>query len=159
MRGSGFRRIGNWPKQLNNRLQEFLRYLEERRSDAGYVLRRDIDPLDLPSFLPGMMMIDRVKNDPGRDRPRYRYRLSGTEHRTRNGRELTGLWFDEVQPPDMIDELEQVFAEILDTGAVHYKLAYNTTSDNAYQMFERVLCPLSLDGRENSILIGYYIWQ
>ncbi len=152
-------RLGNWPQTLDGRLLAFVRYLLSLRAENGLIPREAFDPLELPALLPGLLIFERHSDVPDFARPRYRYRLAGTLHRKYHGVELTGRWFDEMHPVEMLEEFEQVFCDALDKNAMHYKKAQNTVEDNVHQVFERVLVPMSMDGQVNNLLIGYYIWR
>jgi len=159
MEDASIRRLGNWPAQLDARFERFVTYWASKRSPNGVVLKRRIDPTEIAPLLPGIMIVEQIANARTDGSVRYRYRLAGGLHYDRNGMELTGRWFDEVQRSDAVPELEADFEEILRTGGVHYKVSPNLTKNRDYQSFERVLCPISLDGEINSMLIGYYIWR
>ena len=152
-------RLGIWPEALDSRFDDFVSHLLSLRAGNGLIPKKAFDPLDLAALLPGLMMIERHCDVPDFGRSRYRYRLAGTQHRKYNGVELTGCWFDEVQPPQMVREFEHIFAEVLDGNAMHYKTDHNTVDDTNHQVFERVLLPMSEDGEINNLLIGYYVWR
>ncbi len=54
--------------------------------------RADIDPIEIPSLLPDVMLIERGVDG------RYRYRLIGTENQQAHGINATGRYLDEVLP-------------------------------------------------------------
>ncbi len=155
---NNFLKLGDWPQNLNERLQILLDYWLSKRDANGLVLKRSIDPVDIPDILPGIMIYERVVSADDDETVRFRYRLAGTFHTTMNGRDVTGMFVDEVHPAGAMLDYDTVFNAVCDTGAVHYKQGPNTTNSRDYQTFERILCPLTADGQTNTHMIGSYHW-
>ncbi len=75
-------------------LRELWRYWLARRGTRPMPPRRDIDPVDIPTLLPHLQLVERLPPD-----GRYRYRLAGSAIVEAYGRELTGKYLDEIVPP------------------------------------------------------------
>ncbi len=71
-----------------------LAYLYWRRKSADRAMprRADIDPIEIPSLLPDVMLVDVFAEG------RYRYRLIGTGNTQAQGINATGRFLDEVLP-------------------------------------------------------------
>lgn len=72
-------------------LQNLHNYWLERRRDGRLPSRADVDPIDLPSLLPYIILVD-VLHDP----LDFRYRLIGTKTVEVMGRDGTGKKFGEL---------------------------------------------------------------
>jgi hypothetical protein len=101
---------------------ELYRYWSTKRGGRRMPRRRDIDPGDLPTLLPHLMLIDRAADQ-------YRYRLVGTAVADELGRELThqtvGSYVAEPQyAAAILGIYERVFAAgrpVFTTGEYHRK--------------------------------------
>src|SRR5215813_216703 len=79
---------------LHPKIARVLAYWRAIHPAAGVLPgRQHFDPMAIPDVLPGIWLLD-VEREP----LRLRYRLAGTRIVESIGREVTGLWFDEVHP-------------------------------------------------------------
>ena len=58
--------------------------------------RSALDPAEIKSLLPRVMLVDVVPGEP----PRFRFRLSGTGIGNAHGRDLKNLYAEDLQPPE-----------------------------------------------------------
>jgi hypothetical protein len=113
--------------------------------------RRDLTPEDIAPLWSHVWMVD-VSHGP----LRYRYRVCGTEVVRSLGREVTGLWFDEVHPeananPHARDRLR--FTAM--TGCPTWRRGpplWNRHPDQ--RTVETCIVPLADDGRRVNKMIG-----
>jgi len=131
-------------------LSALWRYWEGKRGDLPMPRRRDIDPVDIPSLLPHLMLVERTPEG------RFRYRLAGTAVVQAYGRELTGRCVDEVIP-----EPRRVFAQrhynTVFTSARPIFVRNRYTAPNATDfVVSRIMLPLSTDSPDlvQLVLIG-----
>ena len=75
------------------RLRALFGYWREKRGDGTMPARADLDPLEIPTLLPIVGLVDVL--DGG---ARFRYRLVGTEIVDVDGHDATGRFLDEVLP-------------------------------------------------------------
>ena len=80
--------------QWHPRLVALYRYWQSLRPGDALPPRSAVDPSAIKDQLATLWMIDVVYPPP----LRFRYRLTGTRLREAFGREMTGLWFDEMHP-------------------------------------------------------------
>lgn len=85
-------------------------YWRARRQQDGLMLRADFNPLDLPTAMGGMFVVEPV--DGGAD---MRYRLVGSENERRLGRKFTGELFTESYSPEMAAEQIAFHNRIIET--------------------------------------------
>ena len=79
--------------------QSLLVYWRARLQEDGLMLRSDFNPLDLPTAMGGMFVVEPVNG--GAD---MRYRLVGSENESRLGRKFTGELFTKSYSPEMAAE-------------------------------------------------------
>ncbi len=74
--------------------------------------RAALDPLEMKSFLSAVLLLD-VERDRGRYR--FRYRLMGTHTVEIFGRDATGLYMDDTNPPDRYPAAYALHRKVVDT--------------------------------------------
>jgi hypothetical protein len=123
-------------------LQQLFGYWLAKRGGAIAPPRSAIDPAELRNLLPKLLMID-VIGDP----PRFCIRLAGTEVVHHYGAEITGRFIDELD----LDEIGEIaLKEYRDAverlQPVLHEWDY-TKHDGRHLAYERLILPLSSDGR------------
>lgn len=104
---------------LENRLQRpvhrsaFLYWSERQHLVGGIPGRQDIDPLDIPSLLPWVNLIE-VHRSPGG--LRYRHRLVGTAIVDIRDRDGTGRWFDELYGAERLSRVQRLLSTVVWSG-------------------------------------------
>jgi hypothetical protein len=104
--------------------------------------RADIDPAEIKSLLPYLMMVDLTDNP-----LRIRYRLVGTEVARYAGLDFTNAYLDELQFEEYtLQELLGAYRAVIDSGQACMGFAgYENDGKMALQI-EFLFCPLSDDG-------------
>jgi hypothetical protein len=95
----------------SRRIHQFTTYWRSKIGDQAIPRRGDIDPAELKSLLPWMMIVE-IEANPFR----LRYRLAGTKIVDMNQCELTGRYLDELA--------EEGSAELTQQGIAAYHLAW-----------------------------------
>lgn len=90
--------------------RKLLAYWQARLQPDGLMLRSDFNPLDMPTAMGGMFVVEPV-ND-GED---MRYRLVGSVNEHRLGRKFTGELFSESYSPEMAADQIAFHNRILET--------------------------------------------
>jgi hypothetical protein len=130
-------------------LRELYDYWSRKRGARLMPRRRDIDPAEIPKLLPHIMITEMLEGG-----TRYRYRLSGTAVTRAFGRELTGLYVDEVMKGAYREFLERVYRTIYLKRRCVYCESQYAGSSNPGLTTKRLLMPLSEDGLEvNQVLV------
>ncbi|MEN8197897.1 MAG: PAS domain-containing protein, partial [Pseudomonadota bacterium] len=75
------------------RVQRFHAYWRAKCSDGRLPGRADIDPLDIPDLLPGIVLMDVARE---KKRLRFRVRLAGTMVCNVHRRDITGEWVEDM---------------------------------------------------------------
>lgn len=105
------------------------------------------DILAVPQLM-GHVHVLEVHGDP----PRFRFRLFGTRVAEVGGRDLTGKWVDDIEPPSWAAAVQAAFRAPLARRMPCY-----SRSDEAYDLgtveMHRLACPFSSNGEEIDRLI------
>lgn len=123
------------------RLQRLLRYWQEKRGDRTMPPRAEIDPVDIPELLSNILMIE-VRPEVG-----YLVRIAGTAIVERYGEDYTGRYLQQTEFGARTDAIMDAYDACRLTCAPHYSEGNFTGIHNVYTLIERLIVPLSDDGR------------
>lgn len=117
--------------------------------------RADIDPVEIPSVLPYLTLVERDEKD-----RRMRYRLFGSALVDLLGRDPTGLYLDEVYP-DFNASPSKLFREqVFDMGKPSHRIGRPTLRfAKDFYSVERLYLPLAEDGRQVDMVIGVLVFS
>ena len=132
------------------RLRALFGYWREKRGDRAMPARADLDPLDIPTLLPIVGLVDVL--DGG---ARFRYRLIGTEIVGVAGHDPTGRFLDEVLPDSgYADYLIGLFREVARERRPLYGESDFRGQGHIEHRVRRLLMPLSRDGQSVDMIFG-----
>jgi hypothetical protein len=140
------------------RLQALYRYWCRIHPAEGKLPgRQHLDPADIPEYLPQLWLLD-VQREP----IRLRYRLVGTRIVEMAGRELTGLWLDEVHPHVAQDARAfERFQRVVTTGRPDHRRgrpALFLAHQADFTEIENTFFPFARDGRTVDMIMVYSIF-
>jgi hypothetical protein len=131
-------------------LRALVEYWRAKRGERRMPARRDIDPIDIPTLLPHLALIDVL---PGA--PRFRFRLVGTRITRSAGRDMTGRAADEEAYGEHLDGVLTVYGSSIERGGPTYGHNRAVYLQREEIILEWVNLPLSADGETvNMILLG-----
>ncbi|MDZ7712784.1 MAG: PAS domain-containing protein [Rhodovibrio sp.] len=130
-------------------LRELADYWLAKRGDAAMPRRVDIDPVDLRSHLPRLILADVLRTP-----LRFHFRVVGTELEHQLGQRYTGTTIDETA--GAFFKPYQVVAE--QTRPTREYVSYNFDDGGPIGEFERLLLPLSEDGENVTMVFGEAIY-
>lgn len=136
-------------------LQQLYQYWAARRGDRLMPSRGDIDPVDLKSLLPDLILIDVVP-----DARRYIYRLVGTHEVEMRGADPTGKPIAQAYYGESAEHTTGYLDRVAQTRQpVLYRGIYRPLSTRTQQE-DVIFLPLSKDGeRVNMIMVlGHVDW-
>ena len=111
--------------------------------------RRDIDPWEMRSFLPQVFLITVTRNP-----MRFWFRLVGTGVAEGYGEDMSGKYLDEID----LDELHENILEDYERAVISAQPVYSQCDyfrkDHKHLCYERLLLPLSSDGKTVDMLLG-----
>lgn len=135
---------------VNEGMRRIHDYWKSRHHDGRLPRRDDIEPADLTDLLPNIFLVD-VEEKPRR----YRIRLAGSEVVACFGVDMTGKTIDEY---DLADErtaiLEQYDLAVETRAPIYHRHEFWTAAYEHHLNFERLLLPLSSDGKQVDKLLG-----
>lgn len=131
------------------RLLRIRAYWLEKRGARRWPARADIDPVEIPDLLPEIILLDAVGTP-----PRFRKRLVGSSIVEKEGVDSTGRWLDESLNPAIRDEVVRQHHEAAEAPEGNcYTVAF-AGGDGKHYSYQRLLLPLSSDGRRVDMLFG-----
>lgn len=130
-------------------LRELCAYWERKRGARFAPSRPDIQPEEIRRLLPYLLLLDLI-GEP----TRFRYRLVGTGVTALYGREVTGAFVDEVDHSDLQWMLEADCITVATEQRPVFRLWDRIGKDDRSISHERLLLPLSKDGRSVDMLMG-----
>jgi hypothetical protein len=135
-------------------LRKLLAYWLEKKGDRPAPIRTDIDPTEIKPLLPYIGLVD-VERAP----LRFRYRLTGTEITKCYGLELTGHYLDELDLNQHEADITQEYVRAAENGEPSCSVLEYTRKDGHHIRYERLVLPLSSDGRVVDMLIGGCVFE
>lgn len=90
--------------------------------------------------------------------PRYFYSRVGPAHKATLGRDVEGYWLDEIVDSDQIAQYEGTYNNIVSNRQAHYWMRLNTPVSGKLFTFERMLVPVSEDGKTVDGLVGVWVF-
>lgn len=135
-------------------LRRLLAYWRAKKGDRPVPTRADIDPAEIKPLLPHVGLVD-VERAP----LRFRYRLAGTEIARGYGLELTGRYLDEMDLDDHQRQIVEEYTRAAETGEPSCSIMEYSRKDGRHIRYERMVLPLSSDGKAIDMLIGGCIFD
>lgn len=143
--------MGDVTALVEPRLRRLYDYWRERWRGEAPPARADIDPAELKPLLPNLALVD-VEEEPRR----FRFRLVGTDIVQRYGEEITGRRLDEVGLGCELAAIAEQYDETVREQAPTYCRHELPRPGGKRVKYERLLLPLSSDGRRIDMLLGGY---
>ena len=127
---------------LDADLRLALDYWQQKQGGRLAPMRADIDPVEIASLLPRVMLVD-VSTDP----IDFRFRLAGTGIFKIHGAELTNKRALDLEPPAYGALIHRLYCEALTRrGPIAHRLLIECETRRSAYM--RIILPLSEDGME-----------
>jgi hypothetical protein len=130
-------------------LQTLFDYWQSKRGMRLAPTRADILPTEIKPLLQRIMMVD-VAGTP----PRFKFRLAGTMIVDRFGEEITGRFLDELDLDRRNREIDLDYRKVVETAAPLCSRWRYTKNDGKFLNYERLLLPLSTDGKAIDMILG-----
>ncbi|MBI3506989.1 MAG: PAS domain-containing protein [Proteobacteria bacterium] len=140
------------PGSADPRLHGLLAYWNERRGALPYPARADIDPVDIPGFLPHLSLVE-VR--PGS--PRFVYRLMGTKLVELMKKELTGQPVGTGVKPDEIEAVLARYRRVADEGIALYHRHRMQELANDYTGVDRLMLPIGKAGAPVNMILSIVV--
>ena len=147
---------GNVPDDCHEKIRQIVEYwvsIHPPHPPGGLPGRQHFDPMQIPSLLPYIRLLDVVGS-----LPRFRVRLLGTQVREYMGEEQTGRWLDEVFPNlhGSVTHAELVKAVAMKMPRWR-KGKPAIALDRIFLQMERAYLPFARDGRKVDMLLTFHL--
>lgn len=129
-------------------------YWDELRGDRRFPAGSDLDPLDIPQFLSGIILVDVVDGD-GTDRPDYVYRLVGTREVDYRGSDPTGKRVADAYYGNTLQDTLDTYAAVVARGEPLYRGDPIPLDEYDQIQEERLFLPFSSDGERVDRILVY----
>jgi hypothetical protein len=137
----------------HERVRAIYRYWDSKRNGRLMPRRADLDPLDIPRFLPDICLVDVVP-----DARRYVYRLIGTNEAAMRGRDPTGLPVGEGFFGTSKESVFLNYDGVTRTRAPRLDRDPSITSDHRFIQHESIFLPLSEDGERVTMILVFTVY-
>jgi len=136
------------------RIGEFLAYWSTKRAGRVMPSRSDLDPIDIPKFLPYVSLLDVIPDVPIEQR--YRVRLFGTKLVDLHERDWTGRSIFDVTSRDAAQRLAQAGEFVINHRRPWFSTGNLYWAPRRWHLsFEVLILPLSQDQQNVNMLIAF----
>ena len=137
----------------HERVRAIYRYWDSKRKGRRMPARADLDPLDIPRFLPDICPVDVVP-----DERKYVYRLIGTNEAAMRGRDPTGLPVGQGYFGTSKESVFLNYDGVAQSRAPRLDRDPSLTSDNRFIQHESIFLPLSDDGQRVNMILVFTVY-
>lgn len=131
------------------RLTGLYRYWESKRGERRMPARRDLRPEEMRPFLGYLVLVDVEPGTP----PKFRFRLIGAEIAGAYGRDMTGLYVDDVQPLTYRNLLLRHYGRAAEVARpVLHRVKFMEWTGKTHELV-RLILPLSDDNQTVNMLL------
>jgi len=124
-----------------------LAYWQAKRGCRSMPSRSDIDPIEVPSLLPHLQLIDIVDD-------RFRFRLIGSELVYAFGRDYTGFYVDELFDGPREINVTEVYRAVRERRQPAFMRSQYFTTKDIDLVANRLYLPLSTNDRDVNMILG-----
>ena len=137
----------------HERVRAIYRYWDGKRRGRRMPCRADLDPVDIPKFLPDVCLVDVVP-----DERRYVYRLIGTNEVAMRGRDPTGMPVGEGYFGTSAQSVFLNYDGVARSRAPRLDRDPSITSDDRFIQHESIFLPLSDDGEHVNMIMVFTVY-
>lgn len=134
----------------DERIRNFFLLWKGKCGAHGLPSRRDINPKEMVSFLPNVMLVDVVW--PG---PRFRYALVGTGEVAHRGGDPTGKWLEEAYSGVDGGYCDGNYRYVTSSGKHLYDVSPEPTALGNLADVQALFLPLASDGKTVTTIMVY----
>ena len=140
----------DWLDRSSDAIKRMYGYWRSKCEGDRLPVRRAIDPVEIPRFLPQITIVEVVP-----DARRYVYRLVGTKEVEIRGRDPTGKSVLEGFFGPSLDDALSCYDTVVRTRRPHYDDTPYITPDGRFSDDETLFLPLSEDGEHISRILVF----
>ncbi len=147
------------PEASEAEFRDLLAYWQSKLLPGGVLPgRQHFDPTELPArHLSQLLLLDVVRN-PARTPPRrFRFRVAGTAFSTIAGRDVTGLYYDQVGASERLGPALKAMNLVVERRAPVFLASRLTIPAQEYHLVKRLGLPLAQDGRTVDMILAIWV--
>jgi hypothetical protein len=138
--------------------RELLAYWQSKLRAGALPGRRDIDPTELkPRHLSQLLLLDVAEAAAPKLRRRYRFRVAGTGFSAIAGRDVTGLYYDEIGAPERALPVIRALDLVVDRKAPVFLSGRLSIPSQDYVWVKRLGLPLAQDGNNVDMILAIWL--
>ena len=146
------------PEATEAEFRELLAYWQSKLISGRLPGRQHIDPTELkPRHLSHLLLLDVVEPAMPNARRRYRFRLAGTGFSGIVGRDVTGLFYDQLSAPEHSLTVIRAMDLIVERKAPVFFASRLSIPTQDYLRMKRLGLPLARDGNKVDMILA--IWS
>jgi len=130
-------------------LKALVDYWHSKKHGERLPARRDIDPWEMRSFLPQIFLVTVTQNP-----MRFWFRLVGTGIEAGYGEGIAGRYLDEIELDNVQKDIHDQYEMAVREAQPVYSRCDYIKDDKTRLRYERLLLPLSSDGKIVDMLLG-----
>jgi hypothetical protein len=136
--------------------RELLTYWQSKLAPGRLPGRQHIDPTELqPRHLSQLLLLDVVEAAPAK--LRYRFRVAGTGFSAIAGRDVTGLYYDEIGAPEHAVPVIRALDLVVERKAPVYLSGRLSIPSQDYIWVKRLGLPLAQDGHTVDMILAIWL--
>lgn len=137
--------------------RELLSYWQSKLASGRLPGRQHIDPTELqPRHLSHLLLLDVIETSAPKPR-RYRFRVAGTGFSTIAGRDVTGLYYDEIGAPERATPVIRALDLVVERKAPVYLAGRLSIPSQEYVWVKRLGLPLAQDGDKVDMILAVWL--
>jgi hypothetical protein len=145
------------PEASEPEFRELLAYWQSKLVPGRLPGRQHIDPTELqPRHLSQLLLLEVVEEAGPRPRRRYRFRVAGTGFAVIAGRDVTGLYYDELGAPERSTQVLKALDLVVERRAPVFLCGRLSIPAQDYVWVKRLGLPLAQDGHTVDMIL--VIW-
>jgi hypothetical protein len=146
------------PEASEPEFRALLSYWQSKLAAGRLPGRQHIDPTELQAqHLSQLLLLDVVDRSAAEERRRYRFRLAGTGFSTISGRDVTGLFYDEIGTPERTAPVIRALDLVVEQKAPVYLASRLTVPTRDYVWVKRLGLPLAQDGDKVDMILAIWL--
>jgi hypothetical protein len=146
------------PEATEAEFRELLAYWQSKLLPGRLPGRQHIDPTELqPRHLSQLLLLDVVEDAAPKPPRRYRFRLAGTAFAGIIGRDVTGLYHDEIGTPERIAPVIHALDLVCEIKAPVFLSGRLSVPSQDYVWVKRLGLPLAQDGSRVDMILAVWI--
>jgi hypothetical protein len=146
------------PEATEAEFRELLGYWQSKLAPGRLPGRQHIDPTELqPRHLSQLLLLDVVAGRAPQVRRRYRFRVAGTAFAGIAGRDVTGLYYDEVGAPERALPVIRALDLIVERKAPVILSGRLSIPSQDYIWVKRLGLPLAQDGENVDMILAIWL--